>query len=145
MKKQTEAERLFAYHRPTSSRQYKLMAGEENKDIFLLLNNYGAKTPNLLKPEATIEKVESAHKCVRELAEKLCEKYPEISTYQGVFNGKPHLKGTRFTVADVLSAICEENSIESVIEEYDNRYTEEQLKEALRYARDFLLSAYSLP
>ncbi len=92
-----------------------------------------------------VPKQETLHDVIRQLADKLCEQYPQISTYKGVFGGKPHLKGTRFTVADVLSAVCENNSIENVIEEYNQRFTEEQLKEAIEFARDFLLSTYSLP
>lgn len=87
---------------------------------------------------------ETFHDFVRKLANELCEKYPLISNNEDVFRGKPHLKGTRFTVADVLSAMVIYVDTNAVLEAYQNRYTEEQFKEAIRFARDFLLSAHSV-
>lgn len=145
MEKQMKSEMVFAYHRPTKSRQYSQMKCEENKDIFLLLNEFGGQIPNLPKLEVEDEKGEFTQKSIRQLANNLCEKYPQISVYEGVFGGQPHLKETRFRVSDVLSAFCIYDSVEEVIDNLENRYSKEQLKSALRFARDFLDNSYTLP
>jgi uncharacterized protein (DUF433 family) len=79
----------------------------------------------------------------KEIAMELCEKYNLIGCSDDVFHGKPRLKDTRFTVADVLSAICVHSSLEDVLATYEGRYTEQQFKDAIRYARDFILKSLS--
>lgn len=77
----------------------------------------------------------------RVLADRLTTAYPHISTSSDVFWGTPVLRGTRFTVADVLSYICTSHSFEDVRQEFKGRYSEEQFQDALRYARDFMLES----
>ena len=69
---------------------------------------------------------------------KLAAEFPHISTYQGVFGGVPHLTGHRFAVTDVLSALSIYGNITAVLDAYDNRYTEEEMKAALEYAAAFI-------
>ena len=75
------------------------------------------------------------------LVKQLCEKYPHIAIDDEIL-GEPRLAGTRFAVSNVLTALIMNGSFEELIGEYDGRYTEEQLKEAVKFARDFLDSFY---
>lgn len=75
---------------------------------------------------------------LRELADKLCEEHPSISTQKGIFGGFPHIKDVRLSVADVLSHLFVLGSIAAILERYAPDVTEEQIKEAIAYAQDFL-------
>ena len=77
-----------------------------------------------------------------EIVSHLCKEYKTITVDNEVI-GEPRLAGTRFGVSDVLSAFCIYESIDEIIDEYDNDYTEKQLKDAVRFARDFLNSFYT--
>jgi uncharacterized protein (DUF433 family) len=77
---------------------------------------------------------------IREVADKLTATYPLI-VVDGEL-GEPRLDGTRFAVANVLSALVAYQSFDQVVEEYDGQYTEEQITQAIQFARDFLLSFY---
>ena len=79
----------------------------------------------------------------RALAKSLCEEHPVISTYQGVFGGFPHIKGIRFSVADVLSQLYVLGSIDEVEKAFAPDINKDQIKEAIAYAQDFLESALS--
>ncbi len=82
--------------------------------------------------------------CVKEITKIVCEEHPEISTYEGIFGGRPHIKGVRISVTDILSEVVMSKSIDNVVDEYNNVITEEQTKEAIRYARDFLEFSFSV-
>jgi uncharacterized protein (DUF433 family) len=73
-----------------------------------------------------------------ELAKQLARLYPNISTRQDVLGGTPHLRGTRLSVASVVSAVCVHGSLDAALADYRNRYTREQFEDALRFVRDFL-------
>jgi uncharacterized protein (DUF433 family) len=75
---------------------------------------------------------------IRNLAQRLCEVHPDISTYQGVFGGFPHIKGVRFSVADVLSQIYVLGSLDEVEKAFAPDISKEQIKEAIAYAQDFM-------
>jgi uncharacterized protein (DUF433 family) len=75
---------------------------------------------------------------VRALSERLCEEHPAISTYKGIFGGIPHLKGLRIAVADILEQLYLTGSICAVQKIYSPDVSEEQIKEALAYAQDFV-------
>jgi len=77
------------------------------------------------------------------LAEKLCEQHPAISTYEGVFGGIPHLAGLRISVPDILEQLYLTGSIAAVQNIYAPDVSEDQIKEAIAYAQDFLESAFS--
>lgn len=77
------------------------------------------------------------------LAESLCEQHPTISTYPGIFGGVPHLNGLRLSVADILGQLYLTGSIEAVHKIYSPDVSEDQIKEAIAYAQDFLESALS--
>lgn len=93
------------------------------------------------KTEVACEK-EVFQKIVRKIAENLAKEYSHISTYEGVFGGEPHLKGHRFAVTDVLAGLIVHNSFDSIINAYGDIYTEEQLKQAVRYALYFIKHVY---
>jgi uncharacterized protein (DUF433 family) len=77
----------------------------------------------------------------RALAERLCQEHPDISTYPGIFGGAPHIKGVRFSVGNVLSELYLQGSVSAVAETFS--LDENQIKEAIAYAQDFLESALS--
>jgi len=77
---------------------------------------------------------------IREVAERLADSYPLI-TIDGEL-GEPRLSDTRFAVANVLTAITVYQDLSQVIDEYEGRYTEEQIIQAVEFARDFLNSFY---
>jgi uncharacterized protein (DUF433 family) len=76
-----------------------------------------------------------------QLIDQLTEKYPLITMDEKVL-GEPRLTDTRFAVSNVLTALTLYNSFDEVIEEYEGRYTEKQLKDAVKFARDLLDSFY---
>jgi uncharacterized protein (DUF433 family) len=78
---------------------------------------------------------------MRALADKLCEEHLSISTHEGIFGGLPHIKDVRLSVADILSHLYVLGSIAAILERYGSDVTEEQIKEAIAYAQDFLEEA----
>lgn len=86
-------------------------------------------------------KQKSRHEYCRELAWDLINKHPEISVYQGIFGGIPHIRGVRLTVGDILGHLYVLGSIAAILERYGNDVSEEQIKEAIAYAQDFLEEA----
>jgi uncharacterized protein (DUF433 family) len=94
------------------------------------------------EPQQSRDKVETeAIEAFRALADRLCEEHPSISTYKGIFGGIPHLKDVRLSVADILSHLYVLGSISAILERYAPDITEEQIKEAIAYAQDFLEEA----
>ena len=77
-----------------------------------------------------------------QLENELKNRYPLITIDNEIF-GEPRLTNHRFGVSDVLSALCVYNSFDAVIEKHGSRYTETELKDAVRFARDFLNSFYA--
>jgi uncharacterized protein (DUF433 family) len=78
----------------------------------------------------------------KELAEKLCDKYPAICTNKSVFGGVPHLKGYRLTVSQILARLYVLESVDAVVGYYSAKISPEQVKEAIAYAHDFLQIPY---
>lgn len=79
----------------------------------------------------------------QKLAKTLCKEHPSISIDQQIFGGIPHLRGLRLSVADILSQIYVTGSIKAVEEMYSPDVSEDQIKEAVAYAQDFIESALS--
>lgn len=77
----------------------------------------------------------------RALASNLTEEYPSISTDPGIFGGMPHIKGVRLSVGDILAKLYFYGSIQSILDDYSPDVNEEQIKEAIAYAQDFLETA----
>jgi uncharacterized protein (DUF433 family) len=75
---------------------------------------------------------------IRALSERLCEEHPSVSTYEGVFGGIPHVKGKRIAVADIMEQLYLTGSISGVQRVYSPDVSEEQIKEAIAYAQDFI-------
>lgn len=77
----------------------------------------------------------------RALAEKLCEEHPAISTEPHIFGGIPHIKGVRLSVGDILAKLYVYGNVQKIVEIYTPHLNEEQVKEAIAYAQDFLETA----
>ncbi len=77
-----------------------------------------------------------------EIINRLLEKYPNVTCTEGVMGGQPCIVGTRMPVSTVLTAVAHFGSIQEFLDDYDNRYTVEQVKDAFRFTRDFLDSMY---
>ena len=76
-----------------------------------------------------------------QIVSDLVQKYPLITVDDEIF-GEPRLREHRFGVSDVLSALCVYNSFDEVITKHGERYSMKELKDAVRFARDFLDSFY---
>ena len=92
-------------------------------------------TSNEDKPEYVASQAFSA------LADKLCEEHPAISTDKGIFGGMPHIKNVRLSVGDILSQLYVYGSTQAILDIYAPDISEEQIKEAIAYAQDFLETA----
>jgi uncharacterized protein (DUF433 family) len=77
----------------------------------------------------------------RALADKLCEDHPTISTDKRIFGGMPHIKNVRLSVGDVLAKLYVYGSVQAILDIYSPDISEEQIKEAIAYAQDFLEAA----
>jgi uncharacterized protein (DUF433 family) len=90
-----------------------------------------------------IDKERSAvvREAFHDLAEKMCAHHPNISVYEGIFAGLPHIKGVRLSVTDVLSHLFVLGSVHAIVERYAPHVTEDQIKDAIAYAQDFLEAA----
>lgn len=75
------------------------------------------------------------------IADRLCEEHPSISSDPGIFGGMPHIQNVRLSVGDVLSKLYVYGSIKDVADIYSPDVNEEQIKEAIAYAQDFLETA----
>ncbi len=70
---------------------------------------------------------------------QLCQvEHSSISIEPGVLGGIPHLSNTRLSVGQVLGRLYVLGSIEAVGKYYSPDISEEQIKEAIAYAQDFL-------
>ncbi|HEY0077925.1 MAG TPA: DUF433 domain-containing protein [Pyrinomonadaceae bacterium] len=85
------------------------------------------------------------HPEVRELAENLCDKHPSVVTNERVLGGAPHIRGTRLSVARILTCLYHLESIDAVVGDLGQRISREQVKEAIAYAHDFLEMACDPP
>jgi uncharacterized protein (DUF433 family) len=77
----------------------------------------------------------------RALADKLCQQHPAISTDKRIFGGIPHIKNVRLSVGDVLAKLYVYGNIQKIVEIYSPHVSEEQVKDAIAYAQDFLETA----
>ncbi len=75
------------------------------------------------------------------IASKLCEIHPGISTDMGIFGGVPHIANVRLSVGDILAKLYVYGDIRKIQEIYAPDVSEEQIKEAIAYAQDFLETA----
>lgn len=74
----------------------------------------------------------------RALAADLCLKHPAICMNTDIFGGVPHIKNVRLTVGDVLAKLYVYGNIQKIVDIYSPHVTEEQVKDAIAYAQDFL-------
>lgn len=77
----------------------------------------------------------------RALASRLTEEHPSISTDPGIFGGMPHIRNVRLSVGDILSKLYVYGSIQAILDDYSPDVNEDQIKEAIAYAQDFLEAA----
>jgi uncharacterized protein (DUF433 family) len=83
----------------------------------------------------------SMAECFRALADRLCAEHPDISTDSAIFGGMPHIRDVRLSVGDVLAQLYTYGSIQEILIIYSPDINEEQIKEAIAYAQDFLETA----
>ncbi len=81
---------------------------------------------------------QNAKEVFRALADKLTKDHPAISTNPHIFGGIPHIKDVRLSVGDVLAKLYTYGSIQEILDSYAPQVSEEQIKEAIAYAQDFL-------
>lgn len=74
----------------------------------------------------------------RVLAERLCAKHPAISTDPEILGGTPHIKGTRLSVRTIMGKLHLYGNVQTILDIYEPHLSEEQVKEAIAYAQDFL-------
>lgn len=74
----------------------------------------------------------------RALAAKLCASHPLIGTDAEILGGAPYIKGTRLAVRTILAKLHVYGSIQAIVKIYEPHLSEEQVKEALAYAQDFM-------
>lgn len=74
----------------------------------------------------------------RLVVDRLSEKHPGISTNPKVLGGTPHIEGLRISVPHVLAHLHHLESIDAIIDEFKQRISREQIKQALAYAHDFM-------
>jgi uncharacterized protein (DUF433 family) len=72
------------------------------------------------------------------LLAKCCVGCPGISVNPRVLGGIPHIEGTRLSVGQVLGRLRHLGSVEAVVEYYAPHISEDQVKQALSYAQNFL-------
>lgn len=78
---------------------------------------------------------------IKDLTEQAIKDHPMIVLDNNVL-GEPRIAGTRMAVSIVLTALVEYGSFEAVKSEYESTYSEEELKAAVKFARDFLEMCY---
>jgi uncharacterized protein (DUF433 family) len=88
--------------------------------------------------QAQLEREDYVKKVLRALAESLCKEHPDISVDKNIFGGMPHIKGVRLTVGNILAKLYVYGDTQAVLESYAPHVSEEQIKEAIAYAQDFL-------
>ena len=70
---------------------------------------------------------------------QLCaQEHPGISIDRGIFGGIPHLREIRLAVGVILAQLYVLGSVQAVVEYYAPDISEEQIKEAIAFAQDFL-------
>jgi uncharacterized protein (DUF433 family) len=72
------------------------------------------------------------------LFERCCKEHPDIETTPGVLGGIPRIRRTRLSVGQVLGRLYVLGSIRAVAQYYKPDISEEQIKEAIAYAQDFM-------
>jgi uncharacterized protein (DUF433 family) len=93
-------------------------------------------------PLAPREARRSVKQELRALADKLCERYPGISTDQDILSGAPHIKNVRLSVGNILAKLYLYGNIQDIVKIYEPHVTEDHVKQAIAYAQDFLETAY---
>lgn len=72
------------------------------------------------------------------MQEKTIGRY--IVTDPSICHGKPVFRGTRILVADVLEQVANGMAWEAIIDEWRGAFTKDAIAEAIRIAREMLLS-----
>jgi uncharacterized protein (DUF433 family) len=74
----------------------------------------------------------------RVLANSLCVEHPFISIDTEIVGGSPHIKNTRLSVGTVLAKLYLHGSVQAIVDIYEPHLSEEQVKDAIAFAQDFL-------
>lgn len=76
-----------------------------------------------------------------DILERCCAEHPEIRVDSEVLGGMPHIRNTRISVDYILDRLYVLGSIQAVASLFAPDINEEQVKEAIAYAQDFLEKA----
>jgi uncharacterized protein (DUF433 family) len=105
----------------------------------LFTSNYDAVLGMYLtQPTQQIDEQHIARRVLRNIADRLCAEHTSINMDAEVLGGTPHIKGTRLSVGKVLSKLYLHGSIQAVVNIHKPHISEEQVKEAIAYAQDFM-------
>ena len=127
----------------------------ESEDTAFAIARYRARPTGNLSPqfsvgawEVRIYKQASrsvidsvAREKMRLILEQCRAGHPSISIDNGVIGGMPRIQDTRIGVSYILDQISAYGSVKSVVAAFAPYLTEDQVKDALEYARDFLETA----
>ena len=82
---------------------------------------------------------------MKDIIDNCLREHPRITAYDGIFGGTPHIRDRRLSVGDILSKIYIYGSIQGVVDayaDYPPPLSEEDVKEALAFAQDFIDEAF---
>jgi uncharacterized protein (DUF433 family) len=116
--------------------QQPMIADSNSKILGIILDNT-SRTPTTISAEPNFRKV------IMQIINELGEEHPEIAVDPDMVGGMPHIKGVRLSVGTVLAKLYYYGSIEKVKEVYGDDISENQIKEAIAYAQDFLEKTYA--
>lgn len=117
------------------------VSGSHAKDTRVSASAYDVDIAVAIRHRVEQTEKERVKQAFLELADKLCEQHPAISTDSAIFGGVPHIKGVRLTVGDILAKLYVYGNIQEILDTYSPDVSEEQIKEAIAYAQDFLETA----
>lgn len=106
----------------------RIQVSADDVDIAIYLNSSAQQ----------VDEQQIVRRAFRAITERLREKHPAISTNERVLGGAPHLNGLRVSVANVLTHLHHLGNVDAVIDEFKQRITGEQVRQALAYAHDFM-------
>lgn len=141
MNKPTEPDRYIEFNRMDAATE--TADWDMNPSSTPLLDKI-LKTPGSSAASSTVQISSTGTADYLRVASELTKKYPHITVDNDVL-GEPRIVNSRLGVSIALTALTEYGSFDEVIKEYDDTYTEEELKETVLFARDFLDAFYARP
>lgn len=127
--------RLERNHERQSASAYYLSQWQGRTRLVMIPYPRDVAVPAARRPEIKQKPIKEQ---VRSLTTKLCGEHPIIVTDPEVLGGTPHIKGTRLSVRTILAKLYLHGSIKAIVDIYEPHLSEEQVKEAIAYAQEFL-------